>query len=137
MKLSQSFGLFIFYHPAISFSYSSSLYIIWSWVGGFAYSFFIIQLFLFPTFQLHIIYEVESMVLLIHFLSSSYFFFVPFIFILYGKLSRCSCIFSYYHSRFFVVLSLYFSLNRILFFVYVFVWYLWYNHVVSFYQINK
>jgi len=54
IKSSQSFGLFIFYHSAISFSCVSSSYCIGSWVKVLAYSFFIIQLFLFPILHLYI-----------------------------------------------------------------------------------
>jgi len=87
MKGNQSFCLFIFHHSAISFSYISFSYYIWSWVNVFPDPFFLIQLFLFPTFHLHIIYEVESMFWFIHILLFSYFFFVPFICIFYVKLN--------------------------------------------------
>jgi len=76
MKLSPWFCLFIYSDSAISFSYLLSLYYIWSWVKVFAYSFFIMQLFLSPILHLHIIYEVEPTFSLIHFYLFSYFFFL-------------------------------------------------------------
>ena len=54
MKLVNLICLFFFSHSAISFSFPSFSYIIWSWVNRFAYSFFCIQLFLFPFLHLHI-----------------------------------------------------------------------------------
>ncbi len=62
------------------------------------YSFSIIQLFLFSFLHFHILYEVESIYLLVRFLLFSYFFFLSFIFIYYTKWSQSICLFAFYYS---------------------------------------